>query len=179
MPSPMQHARPACTARSPSGHPFRGWQPDPETGASCPHPQSTAGHPRALGPLCSEMTRPGKRPGAQRRQPLSSRESCSSREQVWSLRVGSLPSQPPSLLKGGECVGWLSSGPALHTQPPAESGFPPAERVCPKSMLSPQASPSVCPAGLASTCAAPCHARYLCSWYSTCGWSGFRTRHPR
>ena len=93
--------------------------------------------------------------------------------------LNGLPSKPAAFVSEGRGRCWLSSGPAPHTQPPAESGFPPAERVRAESMLSPQASPSVCPARLASACAAPCHAHYLCGWYSTCGWCGFRTRHPR
>lgn len=59
VPGPMQHARPACMACSPTGHPFRAWQPDQRTGASCAHWQQsipswgTAGHSRAADPLCA------------------------------------------------------------------------------------------------------------------------------
>ena len=145
VPGPMQHARPACTARSPLGHPFREWQPDPETGASCPHPQGTAGHPRALGLRCSEMAswardqvlRGGNHSAPEKAAAPASRSGASE----WA------PFQAAAFVREGRGRRLFASGPAPPPQAPAESGFLPAERVHAESMLSPQASPSVCPPG--------------------------------
>lgn len=65
--APMPRARAACRALAPR-HPFRGWQPDRKTGASCLHSQASIpfrgkpGHPRTADPLSAPRdvkTRPG------------------------------------------------------------------------------------------------------------------------